>query len=82
MLCERHKDMLGKISDAIDTFNIKQGQISALLALPLLLVVVYEVRCHPDVELEDGLEWMEILDVGREPLDEVSTQVLSELYEE
>lgn len=35
--------MLGKISDAIDTFNIKQGQISALLALPLLLVVVYEV---------------------------------------
>lgn len=35
--------MLGKISKAIDTFNIKQGQISSLLALPLLVVVVYEV---------------------------------------
>jgi TRAP-type mannitol/chloroaromatic compound transport system permease small subunit len=35
--------MLDKISSAIDTFNIKQGQLSALLALPLLLVVVYEV---------------------------------------
>lgn len=35
--------MLEKISKAIDTFNIKQGQISSLLALPLLLVVIYEV---------------------------------------
>lgn len=35
--------MLGKVSNAIDTFNIKQGEFSALLALPLLLVVVYEV---------------------------------------
>jgi TRAP-type mannitol/chloroaromatic compound transport system permease small subunit len=35
--------MLDKISNAIDTFNIKQGQWSALLALPLLVVVVYEV---------------------------------------
>lgn len=43
MPCERNKGMLDKISSAIDTFNIKQGQVSALLALPLLLVVVYEV---------------------------------------
>ena len=35
--------MLGKLSKAIDTFNIKQGDVSALLALPLLVVVVYEV---------------------------------------
>lgn len=35
--------MLGTLSKAIDTFNIKQGQISSLLALPLLLVVVFEV---------------------------------------
>ncbi len=35
--------MLGNISKAIDTFSIKQGQLSSLLALPLLLVVVYEV---------------------------------------
>jgi len=35
--------MLDKISSAIDTFSIKQGQLSALLALPLLVVVVYEV---------------------------------------
>lgn len=35
--------MLGKISSAIDTFSIKQGRLSALLALPLLVVVVYEV---------------------------------------
>jgi TRAP-type mannitol/chloroaromatic compound transport system permease small subunit len=35
--------MLAKLSKAIDTFNIKQGDVSALLALPLLVVVVYEV---------------------------------------
>lgn len=35
--------MLGKITKAIDTFNIKQGEVSSLLALPLLVVVVYEV---------------------------------------
>ena len=35
--------MLAKLSKAIDTFNIKQGEVSSLLALPLLLVVVYEV---------------------------------------
>jgi len=35
--------MLAKLSEAIDTFNIKQGDVSSLLALPLLLVVVYEV---------------------------------------
>ena len=35
--------MLGKITNAIDTFNIKQGDFSSLLALPLLVVVVYEV---------------------------------------
>ena len=35
--------MLGKITNAIDTFNKKQGDFSSLLALPLLVVVVYEV---------------------------------------
>ncbi len=35
--------MLGKLSNAIDTFNIKQGEVSSLLVLPLLGVVVYEV---------------------------------------
>jgi hypothetical protein len=35
--------MLAKLSKAIDTFNIKQGDVSSLLALPLLVVVVYEV---------------------------------------
>lgn len=35
--------MLGKITRTIDTFNIKQGEISSLLVLPLLVVVVYEV---------------------------------------
>lgn len=35
--------MLDKLSNTIDTFNIKQGQLSALLALPLLFVVVFEV---------------------------------------
>ncbi|MEJ2660904.1 MAG: TRAP transporter small permease subunit [Desulfobacteraceae bacterium] len=35
--------MLAKIIKVIDTFNDKQGEISSLLALPLLLVVVYEV---------------------------------------
>ncbi len=35
--------MLGTLSKAIDTFNIKQGEVSSLLALPLLGVVIYEV---------------------------------------
>lgn len=35
--------MLGKISHIIDNFSIKQGQISSMLALPLLFVVLYEV---------------------------------------
>jgi TRAP-type mannitol/chloroaromatic compound transport system permease small subunit len=35
--------MLEKIVKAIDTFNTKQGEISSLLAIPLLIVVVYEV---------------------------------------
>jgi TRAP-type mannitol/chloroaromatic compound transport system permease small subunit len=35
--------MLGTLSKAIDRISIKQGEISSLLALPLLLVVVYEV---------------------------------------
>ena len=35
--------MLANISKAIDTFNIKQGDVSSLLAIPLLVVVVYEV---------------------------------------
>ena len=43
MPCERNKGMLDKLSNTIDTFNIKQGQLSALLALPLLFVVVFEV---------------------------------------
>jgi TRAP-type mannitol/chloroaromatic compound transport system permease small subunit len=40
---ERNQGMLEKIANAIDTFNIKQGEVSSLLVLPLLLVVVYEV---------------------------------------
>ena len=35
--------MLGNISRAIDTLSEKQGDISALLGIPLLLVVIYEV---------------------------------------
>jgi TRAP-type mannitol/chloroaromatic compound transport system permease small subunit len=35
--------MLEKITKTIDRFNIRQGEISSLLALPLLVVVVYEV---------------------------------------
>jgi len=35
--------MLEKIVKTIDQFNIRQGEISSLLALPLLIVVVYEV---------------------------------------
>jgi TRAP-type mannitol/chloroaromatic compound transport system permease small subunit len=35
--------MLEKISAAIDAFNRKQGQYSALLILPLTIVVIYEV---------------------------------------
>ena len=35
--------MLGKIAKSIDTLNEKQGDISALLGIPLLLVVIYEV---------------------------------------
>jgi TRAP-type mannitol/chloroaromatic compound transport system permease small subunit len=35
--------MLGKLTKAIDTLNTKQGEVSSLLALPLLLVVAYEV---------------------------------------
>ena len=35
--------MLGKIAKAIDTLSEKQGNISALLGIPLLLVVIYEV---------------------------------------
>ena len=35
--------MLAKIVRTIDTLNQKQGEISSLLALPLLVVVVYEV---------------------------------------
>lgn len=35
--------MLERIVKAIDTFSIKQGEISSLLAIPLLVVVVYEV---------------------------------------
>jgi TRAP-type mannitol/chloroaromatic compound transport system permease small subunit len=40
---ERNTGMLAKIVDTIDAFNIKQGEVSSLLAIPLLLVVVYEV---------------------------------------
>jgi TRAP-type mannitol/chloroaromatic compound transport system permease small subunit len=35
--------MLEKISSAIDVFNRKQGEWSALLILPLTIVVIYEV---------------------------------------
>lgn len=35
--------MLSKISNAIDTFNTKQGEVTSLLVIPLLLVVIYEV---------------------------------------
>jgi len=35
--------MLGKIAKAIDTLSEKQGDISSLLGIPLLLVVIYEV---------------------------------------
>ena len=35
--------MLESIPKGIDTFNIKQGEISSLLAIPLLAVVIYEV---------------------------------------
>lgn len=35
--------MLGQLSKGIDVFNTKQGEVSSLLALPLLGVVVYEV---------------------------------------
>ena len=35
--------MLEKITKAIDTFNIKQGDVTSLLILPLLVVVIYEV---------------------------------------
>jgi TRAP-type mannitol/chloroaromatic compound transport system permease small subunit len=39
----RSRSMLEKISSAIDTFNRKQGEWSALLILPLTFIVVYEV---------------------------------------
>jgi TRAP-type mannitol/chloroaromatic compound transport system permease small subunit len=35
--------MLEKISSAIDAFNRKEGEYSALLILPLTIVVIYEV---------------------------------------
>jgi len=35
--------MLDKVSAAIDTFNRRQGEWTALLIIPLLVVVVYEV---------------------------------------
>jgi TRAP-type mannitol/chloroaromatic compound transport system permease small subunit len=35
--------MLGKVTRVFDTFNTKQGEVSSMLALPLLLVVIYEV---------------------------------------
>jgi TRAP-type mannitol/chloroaromatic compound transport system permease small subunit len=35
--------MLEKISAAIDTFNRKEGEWSALLIIPLTIVVIYEV---------------------------------------
>ncbi len=31
------------ISRSIDTFNIKEGEVTSLLAIPLLLIVLYEV---------------------------------------
>jgi TRAP-type mannitol/chloroaromatic compound transport system permease small subunit len=43
MSFERNQGMLDKMANAIDKFNVKQGEISSLLVLPLLLVVVYEV---------------------------------------
>jgi TRAP-type mannitol/chloroaromatic compound transport system permease small subunit len=35
--------MFSKISKAIDTFNVKQGELTSMLIFPLLLVVIYEV---------------------------------------
>jgi len=35
--------MTGNLSRYIDTFSRRQGEVSSLLALPLLVVVVYEV---------------------------------------
>lgn len=35
--------MLKKISNAIDIFNKKQGDITSMLIFPLLIVVIYEV---------------------------------------
>ncbi|GBC61142.1 hypothetical protein DENIS_2102 [Desulfonema ishimotonii] len=35
--------MLSKISKLIDTFNIKEGEVTSLLIFPLLGVVIYEV---------------------------------------
>jgi len=35
--------MLAKISSIIDTFNRKEGEISALLIIPLSVIVIYEV---------------------------------------
>ena len=35
--------MLEKISKTIDALSLKQGQVSALLGVPLLVVVMYEV---------------------------------------
>lgn len=35
--------MLSKIANAIDTFNTRQGEVTSLLILPLLVVVIYEV---------------------------------------
>ena len=35
--------MLDNITKAIDTFNTKQGELTSLLVLPLLIVVIYEV---------------------------------------
>jgi len=35
--------MFSKIAKAIDTFNTRQGEITSLLIIPLLVVVIYEV---------------------------------------
>lgn len=35
--------MLERIANAIDTFNIKMGEYTSLIIIPLLLVVIYEV---------------------------------------
>ena len=35
--------MFEKIANAIDTFNTKQGEITSMLIIPLLVVVLYEV---------------------------------------